>query len=135
MPTPERIERAERVIRFKSAKYTVEHPLLICATQPDGRARCVVNVIDCRPFEPRDAKAAASEYRDGLWAWVLSEGEPVDRVPIRGSLGFFHVDDALIRRIAGASRAPPRAGRRRGRGPRRGARHTWPPGCLWPDES
>ena len=28
----ERIERAERVIRFKSAKYTVEHPLLIGAT-------------------------------------------------------------------------------------------------------
>ena len=30
--TPERIERAERVIRFKSAKYTVEHPLLIGAS-------------------------------------------------------------------------------------------------------
>ncbi|GAB3436496.1 polyprenyl synthetase family protein [Phycicoccus ginsengisoli] len=30
--TPERIERAERVIRYKSAKYTVEHPLLIGAT-------------------------------------------------------------------------------------------------------
>ena len=32
VPTPERIERAERVIRYKSAKYTVEHPLLIGAT-------------------------------------------------------------------------------------------------------
>jgi geranylgeranyl diphosphate synthase type I len=32
MTTKERVERAERVIRFKSAKYTVEHPLLIGAT-------------------------------------------------------------------------------------------------------
>ena len=31
-PTPERIARARNVIRFKSAKYTVEHPLLIGAT-------------------------------------------------------------------------------------------------------
>jgi geranylgeranyl diphosphate synthase type I len=32
VPTQQRIERAERVIRYKSAKYTVEHPLLIGAT-------------------------------------------------------------------------------------------------------
>ena len=32
MPLAERVERAERVIRFKSAKYTVEHPLLIGAS-------------------------------------------------------------------------------------------------------
>ena len=46
MGTPERIARALRVIRFKSAKYTMEHPLLIGAamhastasTAPDSRA-------------------------------------------------------------------------------------------------
>jgi len=32
IPTAERVERAEHVIRYKSAKYTVEHPLLIGAT-------------------------------------------------------------------------------------------------------
>jgi len=32
VPLAERVERAERVIRFKSAKYTVEHPLLIGAS-------------------------------------------------------------------------------------------------------
>ena len=32
LPTAERVERAEHVIRYKSAKYTVEHPLLIGAT-------------------------------------------------------------------------------------------------------
>ncbi|WP_442910094.1 polyprenyl synthetase family protein [Knoellia sp. Soil729] len=32
LPAAERLERAERVIRYKSAKYTVEHPLLIGAT-------------------------------------------------------------------------------------------------------
>jgi geranylgeranyl diphosphate synthase type I len=31
LPTEERLERARRVIRFKSAKYTIEHPLLIGA--------------------------------------------------------------------------------------------------------
>jgi geranylgeranyl diphosphate synthase type I len=30
--TQDQIERAERVIRYKSAKYTVEHPLLVGAT-------------------------------------------------------------------------------------------------------
>ena len=94
------IESGEKTIELRSRRTLHRGPLLICATQPDGRARCIVNVIDCRPYEPADAKAAASEYRDGLWAWVLGDVEPVDRVPIRGSLGFFHVDDALIRRIA-----------------------------------
>ena len=32
LPAAERIERADRVIRYKSAKYSVEHPLLIGAT-------------------------------------------------------------------------------------------------------
>ena len=32
LTTGERVERARRVIRYKSAKYTVEHPLLIGAT-------------------------------------------------------------------------------------------------------
>ena len=32
LSTAERLERAQRVIRFKSAKYTIEHPLLIGAT-------------------------------------------------------------------------------------------------------
>src|SRR6478609_9235976 len=32
LTTAERVERARRVIRYKSAKYTVEHPLLIGAT-------------------------------------------------------------------------------------------------------
>ena len=32
LPDDERVERAGRVIRYKSAKYTVEHPLLIGAT-------------------------------------------------------------------------------------------------------
>ena len=32
LSTAERIERASRVIRYKSAKYTIEHPLLIGAT-------------------------------------------------------------------------------------------------------
>ena len=32
LTTPERVERARRVIRYKSAKYSIEHPLLIGAT-------------------------------------------------------------------------------------------------------
>lgn len=32
VPTEERISRARKVIRFKSAKYTIEHPVLIGAT-------------------------------------------------------------------------------------------------------
>ncbi len=31
VPGPERVARAERVIRYKSAKYTIEHPLLLGA--------------------------------------------------------------------------------------------------------
>lgn len=36
LSTDERIERALRVIRYKSAKYTMEHPLLIGATSAGG---------------------------------------------------------------------------------------------------
>lgn len=39
LSTDERIERALRVIRFKSAKYTMEHPLLIGATSAGADER------------------------------------------------------------------------------------------------
>ena len=37
LPSAERLERADRVIRYKSAKYSVEHPLLIGALAAQAR--------------------------------------------------------------------------------------------------
>ena len=39
LATAERLERADRVLRFKSAKYSVEHPLLIGALAAQATAR------------------------------------------------------------------------------------------------
>lgn len=81
--------------------------LLICSTQPDGHARCVVSIVDCRPFVAADADAAQSEWRDGLFAWVIGTVTPITPIPVKGKLSLFLVDDSLIHELQAAEREIP----------------------------
>ena len=65
LPDAERVERAGRVIRYKSAKYTVEHPLLIGAHDRRARRRRPRRALALRP-RPRPRVPAARRPARGL---------------------------------------------------------------------
>jgi geranylgeranyl diphosphate synthase type I len=106
--TQDQIERAERVIRYKSAKYTVEHPLLVGATA-GGAADDDVSALSRygldlgQAFQLRDdllgvfgdpaatGKPAGDDLREGkrtvLVAHALAGTDEAGRALIAGRLG------------------------------------------------
>jgi geranylgeranyl diphosphate synthase type I len=115
----ERIARASQVIRYKSAKYTIEHPLLIGAaaggiTGPDLELLSTYGLDLGHAFQLRDdllgvfgdpettGKPAGDDLREGkrtvLVAHTLTGAEPAGRERISALLGrpdlrSEHVDD------------------------------------------
>ncbi len=104
----ERIDRARRVIRFKSAKYTIEHPLLIGAAVggADEGARAALSSYGLdlgQAFQLRDdllgvfgdpsttGKPAGDDLREGkrtvLVARTLAAASPRARRRVEGLLG------------------------------------------------
>ena len=75
-------------------------PLLICSTKSpkvaghlQGKALCIVKLVDCRLMTKADEPAAMCEYEPGRWAWVLDEITPIEPFAVRGSQGFYEVDN------------------------------------------
>ncbi len=118
--TQERIDRAEHVIRFKSAKYTVEHPLLIGATaggasEEDLAALSGYGLDLGQAFQLRDdllgvfgdpaatGKPAGDDLREGkrtvLVAHALNEADDAGRELIEARLGDPQLDDATVQRL------------------------------------
>ena len=151
----ERVERAGRVIRYKSAKYTVEHPLLIGATtgglEPPGRAALSRYGLDLgRAFQLRDdllgvfgdpeetGKPAGDDLREGkrtvLLAHALAGTDASGRARVEALLGRPDLDaaqvDELRAVIDGLRRGRPPRGRDRAgsRGTARARRSTAPLG-------
>jgi geranylgeranyl diphosphate synthase type I len=108
MSTQERIERAQHVIRFKSAKYTVEHPLLVGATAGGASVEDVAALsrygLDLgHAFQLRDdllgvfgdpaatGKPAGDDLREGkrtvLLAHALAGADDAGRTLIERRLG------------------------------------------------
>ena len=108
LTTAERLERAHQVIRYKSAKYTIEHPLLIGATAggatPDDLEALSRYGLDLgHAFQLRDdllgvfgdpvatGKPAGDDLREGkrtvLIAHALEGAEPTDAAVLGGLLG------------------------------------------------
>ena len=123
VPTSERIERAEHVIRFKSAKYTVEHPLLIGATAGgvfgDDLAALSRYGLDLgQAFQLRDdllgvfgdpaatGKPAGDDLREGkrtvLVAHALAGADDAGRELIESRLGDPALDDATVQQLRDA---------------------------------
>ncbi len=80
-------------------------PLLICSTQnpkilsyPLGMALCIVEVVGCRPMTSADENAASCAWYPGAYAWLLEDIYKIEPFPVRGSQGFYKVDDRLIDR-------------------------------------
>jgi geranylgeranyl diphosphate synthase type I len=117
LPAAERLERAQRVIRYKSAKYTVEHPLLIGATagglgEEDLAHLSSYGLALGHAFQLRDdilgvfgdpeatGKPAGDDLREGkrtvLIAHTLSGTDGAGREALRTHLGTPDLDSATI---------------------------------------
>ena len=117
LPAEERVERAQRVIRYKSAKYTVEHPLLIGATTGGVSEGDLAHLSDYglalgHAFQLRDdvlgvfgdpdatGKPAGDDLREGkrtvLIAHTLSGTDDSGRETLRTRLGDPHLDLAAV---------------------------------------
>ncbi len=117
METDERIARAERVIRYKSAKYTVEHPVLIGASAggagADDLAALSAYGLDLgQAFQLRDdllgvfgdpattGKPAGDDLREGkrtvLVAHTLAGTDDAGRDALARGLGDADLDDGTV---------------------------------------
>ena len=120
VPTSERVARAAHVIRFKSAKYTVEHPLLIGATAggaaEDDRAALSRYGLDLgQAFQLRDdllgvfgdpaatGKPAGDDLREGkrtvLVAHALAGADQAGRELLESRLGDPGLDAQAVERV------------------------------------
>ncbi|HEX8971990.1 polyprenyl synthetase family protein [Oryzihumus sp.] len=120
LTTAERVERARRVIRYKSAKYTVEHPLLIGATaagvgEADLAALSAYGLALGEAFQLRDdllgvfgdpaqtGKPAGDDLREGkrtvLIAEALDTAGPAGAAAVDKLLGLADLDDAGVEEL------------------------------------
>ncbi|MBP6997474.1 MAG: polyprenyl synthetase family protein [Phycicoccus sp.] len=116
----ERLARADQVIRYKSAKYTIEHPLLIGATvggvaEPDLALLSVYGLDLGHAFQLRDdllgvfgdpvqtGKPAGDDLREGkrtvLVAHTVQGATPGGRALLEGNLGRADLDDARVEEL------------------------------------
>ncbi|TWP36959.1 polyprenyl synthetase family protein [Leekyejoonella antrihumi] len=117
VPTCERVERALRVIAFKSAKYTVEHPLLIGATCAGADESALRHLSDYglalgEAFQLRDdllgvfgdpartGKPAGDDLREGkrtvLIAYALDRATPAELEHFRRTFGRPDLDEGQV---------------------------------------
>jgi geranylgeranyl diphosphate synthase, type I len=122
LPDQERVERAGRVIRYKSAKYTVEHPLLLGATTGGlddvGCAALSRYGLDLgRAFQLRDdllgvfgdpeqtGKPAGDDLREGkrtvLLAHALAGTDASGRARVEALLGRPDLDAGQVEELRG----------------------------------
>jgi hypothetical protein len=97
-----------KTIEVRSRRTKYRGPLLICASKklwpgaassaPRGVAVAVVEIVDCRPLEPRDAKAARVPFKPDQFAWVVRLLYRVEPEAVTGRLGLFEVPLTVIRK-------------------------------------
>ena len=122
LSTAERVERARRVIRYKSAKYSIEHPLLIGATaagvgEQDLEALSAYGLALGEAFQLRDdllgvfgdpaetGKPAGDDLREGkrtvLVAETLDTAGPSGVAVVEKLLGLADLDVAGVEELRG----------------------------------
>ena len=70
--------------------------------RPRGAVVCLVDLVEIRPLERRDWKAACAPSFSGsdlgfLWAWLLKNPRRVELMAVQGQLGLFEIGDVRVR--------------------------------------
>ena len=68
----------------------------IASEPPYGCVVAVCNLVDCKEMELEDVTQACCLFRPGAYSWFLEDIVRVRPVPVRGALGLFNIDPAII---------------------------------------
>ena len=63
-----------------------------------GMAICVVDLIDCIPFEKKHEKDAMCEVYEG-YAWIIENVRLIKPLSIKGQLSIFNVSDDILNQL------------------------------------
>src|SRR5262249_7000605 len=74
-------------------------PALVAENAPRGVTLTLVDLVDVRLAREGDAPAALCMPLPGDYAWVLACPRAIAHLPVRGRLGLYDVDDALVRPV------------------------------------
>lgn len=85
------ITSGRKMIETRTRRTSYRGPLLICSTQPEGMARCIANLIECRRMREEDWAAACCPPYPNAWAWVLRDVTQIEPFGVRGMQGLFEV--------------------------------------------
>ena len=105
------IANGRKTVELRSWPITYRGPLVIVASVsaerdalarfdiddlPRGATVAIVDVVDVRPAHASDEAAAMVTPERGEYAWCLANPRPLAPVRVRGRLGLYDVDDALV---------------------------------------
>lgn len=97
------IAEGHKTIETRGWSTSYRGDLLIVSTKkpkhldyPLGQALCVVNVFDCVPMTVDHTEAACCDVYEGAWSWFLNDIRKIQSFPVRGSQGFYNVENDLI---------------------------------------
>lgn len=93
------IASGEKTLEIRSWQTKVRGDVLLCSSANpkikgllSGYALAVAEIVDRRPFMRKDAKLACCGYEPGLYAWELTNIRKIKAFPVKGKLGFFHIE-------------------------------------------
>lgn len=89
----------DKTVEVRSWKTDYRGDILICSTAKKlkdtipSHALCVVNLVDVVPFELKHCKDACmqkSQYKPGLYAWLLDDLRIIRPIPLKGKLSLWN---------------------------------------------
>lgn len=94
------IADGRKTLEVRSWKTKPRANVVICSSAspviyPAGFALCVVDIVGCRPMTRGDEDAACVSFAPGANVWVLANVRRINPFPVKGGLGFFHINRNL----------------------------------------
>ena len=93
------IIKGQKTLEIRSWQTKVRGDVLLCSSANpkikgllSGYALAIAEIVDCRPFMKKDAMLACCGYEPGLYAWELANIRKIKPFPVKGKLGFFHIE-------------------------------------------
>ena len=99
-----KIHDGEKTVECRTWKTDYRGPLLICASKIpvpgyiSGHAICAAELVDIVPFTEEHLDAANMDEMPDVpcYAWILDNVQVVKPFHVRGKMGLFDVEDALV---------------------------------------